>query len=62
VDERSQSVGKKVHDAEAAKFPYMLVVGDREQEAGAVSVRSHGEGELGQMSLEDLASRVTAKA
>jgi threonyl-tRNA synthetase len=62
VDERSQSVGKKVHDAEAAKFPYMLVVGDREQEAAAVSVRSHDEGELGQMSVEELASRVTAKA
>jgi threonyl-tRNA synthetase len=62
VDERSQSVGKKVHDAEAAKFPYMLVVGDREQEADAVSVRSHDEGELGQMSVEELASRVTAKA
>ena len=33
VDERSESVGKKVHDAEEAKVPYMLVVGDREQQA-----------------------------
>jgi threonyl-tRNA synthetase len=62
VDERSQSVGKKVHDAEAAKFPYMLVVGDREQEAGAVSVRSHDEGDLGQMSAEELAGRIIAEA
>ena len=44
VDERSESVGKKVHDAEAAKLPYMLVLGDREQQAGAVSVRSHERG------------------
>jgi threonyl-tRNA synthetase len=40
IDERSESVGKKIHDAEVAKLPYMLVVGDRELEAGQVSVRS----------------------
>ena len=61
IDDRSESVGKKVHDAEVAKLPYMLVVGDREQEAGAVSVRSHGEGDLGQMSVEELADRMTAE-
>jgi threonyl-tRNA synthetase len=59
VEERSESVGKKVHDAEEAKLPYMVVVGNREQEAGAVSVRSHDEGDLGQMSVEQLAQRVT---
>jgi threonyl-tRNA synthetase len=58
VDERSESVGKKVHDAEVARVPYMLVVGDREQEAGRVSVRSHDDGDLGQMSVEELAARV----
>ena len=47
VDERSESVGKKIRDAELGRYPYMLVVGDREQEAGAVAVRSHEEGELG---------------
>ena len=47
VDERSESVGKKIHDAEVGKHPYMLVVGDREQERGEVSVRSHAEGDLG---------------
>ncbi len=61
VDDRSESVGKKVHDAEVAKLPYMLVVGDREQEAGVVSVRSHGEGDLGQMTVEELADRITAE-
>jgi threonyl-tRNA synthetase len=58
VDARSESVGKKIHDAEVAKYPYMLVVGDREQEAGAAAVRSHDEGDLGQMSVADLAVRI----
>ena len=58
IDERSESVGKKIHDAEVAKLPYMLVVGDRELEAGQVSVRSHEEGDLGTMSPDEFAARV----
>jgi threonyl-tRNA synthetase len=58
VDDRSESVGKKIHDAEVAKHPYMLVVGDRELDAGAVSVRSHSDGDLGPMSPEDFVARV----
>src|SRR3954453_6036789 len=49
VDDRSESVGRKIRDAELGRYPYMLVVGDREQEAGQVAVRSHEEGELGAM-------------
>jgi threonyl-tRNA synthetase len=49
VDERSESVGKKIRDAELGRYPYMLVVGDRDEEAGEVSVRSHEQGELGSM-------------
>ena len=44
-----ESVGRKIRDAELAKVPFMLVVGDREQEAGKVAVRSHEEGDLGAM-------------
>ena len=51
-----------MHDAEIARFPYMLVVGDREREAGAASVRSHDEGDLGQMSVAALARRVVVAA
>ena len=51
IDDRSESVGKKIRDAELGRYPYMLVVGDREQEAGAVAVRSHEEGELGAMPI-----------
>ena len=49
VDDRSESIGRKIRDAELGRYPYMLVVGDREQEGGAVAVRSHDEGELGEM-------------
>ena len=54
ADERSESVGKKIRDAELGRYPYMLVVGDREQEAGEVAVRSHEEGELGAMPVAGL--------
>ena len=61
VDDRSESIGKKVRDAAIGRYPYMLVVGDREQEAGAVSVRSHEDGELGEMSLASFADRIKAE-
>jgi threonyl-tRNA synthetase len=62
VDDRSESVGKKVRDAELGRYPYMLVVGDREQEAGEVAVRSHGDGELGAMAVGDFAARVATES
>jgi threonyl-tRNA synthetase len=58
VDERSESVGKKIRDAELAKIPYMLVVGDQEQESSAVSVRKHGEGDLGRLAVRDVAGMI----
>jgi threonyl-tRNA synthetase len=58
ADDRSESVGKKIRDAELGRYPYMLVVGDREQEAGEVAVRSHEEGELGAMPMAAFAERV----
>ena len=51
-------MGKKIRDAELGRCPYMLVVGDREQEAGAVAVRSHEEGELGAMPVTAFAERL----
>ncbi len=53
VEEKSESVGKKIRAAELGRFPYMLVVGDREQEAGEVAVRSHEQGELGSMPVAE---------
>jgi threonyl-tRNA synthetase len=62
ADERSESVGRKIRDAELAKIPYMLVVGDREEESGGASVRRHGEGDAGLMSAPELAERIRDEA
>ncbi|RMG65099.1 MAG: threonine--tRNA ligase [Bacteroidetes bacterium] len=51
VDERHEKVGKKIRDAEVGKFPYMLIVGEKEIESGGVSVRKRKEGDLGAMSV-----------
>ena len=58
VDERSESVGRKIRDAELAKLPYMLVVGDREQQERQVAVRDHDEGDLGPMTVDELERRI----
>ncbi|MEA2362686.1 MAG: threonyl-tRNA synthetase [Thermoleophilaceae bacterium] len=57
VDERSESIAKKIREAEVLKVPYMLVVGDAEQEAEAVAVRRHREGDLGSQPLAEFAER-----
>jgi len=62
IDDRSESVGKKIRDASTiGLYPYMLVVGDREEENGAVAVRSRADGDLGEMSLADFGGRVAAE-
>ena len=59
IDDRSESVGKKIRDASTiGLYPYMLVVGDREEENEAVAVRSRDEGDLGEMAMADFAARV----
>jgi len=60
LDERTESVGRKIRDAELRKIPFMLVVGDREAEQGEVSVREHREGDTGAVSVEAFAERVLA--
>jgi threonyl-tRNA synthetase len=61
VDERAESVGKKIRDGELRKAPYMLVLGDKEADAGELSARRHREGDLGAMSVEEFLSRVGAE-
>jgi threonyl-tRNA synthetase len=60
VDERSESVGRKIRDAELRKIPYMLIVGPREAENGEVSVRLHQEGDVGSMPINRLVERLSA--
>ncbi|MDU2153706.1 MULTISPECIES: threonine--tRNA ligase [Veillonella] len=53
VDDRSEKIGYKIRQAQMAKVPYMLVVGDKEVEEGAVNVRKHGGDELGSVPFEE---------
>lgn len=53
IDNRDEKIGKKIRDAEMKKIPFMLIVGEKEQEEEKVSVRKHGHGDLGSLSLED---------
>jgi threonyl-tRNA synthetase len=59
VDERTESVGRKIREAELQKVPYMLVLGDREAEEGTVSVRRHREGDEGSVAIDELADRLS---
>ena len=61
VDERTESVGRKIRDGELRKAPYMLILGDQEAEAGTVAVRRHGEGDLGALSVAEFAERATTE-
>jgi threonyl-tRNA synthetase len=54
LDDRNEKVGFKIREWETRKTPYMLVVGQKEQEAGSVSVRRHKQGDVGAMSLDAL--------
>jgi threonyl-tRNA synthetase len=58
LDDRSESVGRKIREAELRKIPYMLVVGEREQGERAVSVREHRGGDLGSMSTAEFTHRL----
>ena len=60
LDERTESVGKKIRDAELHKIPYMLVVGDQEEADGKVAVRRHREGDQGAVPVAEFAGRVSA--
>jgi threonyl-tRNA synthetase len=62
LDDRTESVGRKIRDAELRKIPYMLVVGDREAEEGIVAVRRHGVGDEGSEPVADLVRRLTEAA
>jgi threonyl-tRNA synthetase len=62
VDERTESVARKIRDAELRKIPYMLVVGDREQEGDEVALREHGRGDAGSVPVEAFIERLDEEA
>ena len=58
VDERNEKIGYKIREAQLLKIPYMLVVGDKEVEEDKVSVRKRGEGDIGQISIDEFISTI----
>ncbi|MDE6329520.1 MAG: threonine--tRNA ligase [Muribaculaceae bacterium] len=61
VDDRNEKIGKKIRDNELKKIPYLLVVGEKEAENNAVSVRKHGEGDQGMINFINFAENLNAE-
>jgi len=53
IDTRSEKTGRKIRDAEMKKIPYMLILGEKEENENTVSVRKHGEGDIGTFTIEE---------
>ena len=58
LDEREEKIGYKIREAQLQKIPYMLILGDKEVESGAVGVRSREDGDIGAMPIEEFISKV----
>jgi len=53
IDLRDEKIGRKIRDAEVKKIPYMLIIGEKEVAESRVSVRKHGQGDVGSMTAEE---------
>ena len=58
VDNRNETIGKKIREAELNKLPYMLIVGEQEEKDGTISVRKHSDGDQGSMSVDAFAQMI----
>ena len=56
LDDRSEKIGYKIREAQLKKIPYMLIIGEKEEQSGTVSVRKRGEGDIGTVSVDDFLS------
>ena len=61
VDDRNEKIGRKIRDNELKRIPYLLIVGEKEQETGVVAVRKQGEGDQGTITPEKFATMVNAE-
>ncbi|MDC6367758.1 MULTISPECIES: threonine--tRNA ligase [Flavobacteriaceae] len=61
IDNRNETVGKKIREAELKKIPFMLIVGEQEEESGTISVRRHGGEDVGSLSIEKFADLVSTE-
>jgi len=59
IDHRAETTARKIRDAEVSKVPYIIIVGEREENDGTVSVRKHGGEDLGSISVDGLVTRIT---
>jgi len=62
IDNRTESIGKKIRDNELKKIPYLLIVGEKEQESNTVSVRRQGEGDMGTMTIPQFIEHIKAES
>lgn len=53
IDERAEKIGKKIRDAELQRIPYMIIIGEKEEQEQKLSIRKQGEGDLGSFSIDD---------
>ena len=59
IDDRNEKIGRKIRDNELKRIPYLLIVGEKEAEDGKVSVRAQGEGDKGQMTIDEFIAFMT---
>lgn len=62
MDNRDEKIGYKIRSAQMEKVPYMLIVGQKEEESGTVSVRSRDDGDLGSQDLDVFVQKAAAEA
>ena len=58
IDDRNETIGKKIRENEIKRIPYLLIVGEKEEQSGTVSVRRQGEGDKGSMTVEEFAGMI----
>ena len=58
MDERTEKIGYKIREAQLDKVPYMIIIGQKEAEAGEISVRSRDQGDTGSMSIEEFIEKI----
>ena len=61
VDDRNEKIGRKIRDNELKRIPYMIIVGEKEEQENTVSVRRQGEGDKGSMSVSDFAKMINTE-
>ncbi|MCO5233738.1 MAG: threonine--tRNA ligase [Chitinophagales bacterium] len=59
IDTRPEKIGRKIRDAEVSKVPYMIIIGEKEMDNDLISIRRHGEGDIGHMSIDEFMKLLT---